>query len=31
MTRTCSFENRSHKEFSSESLKIQTNTGETQF
>ena len=31
MTRTCPFENRSLKEFSFESLKSQTNPGETDF
>ena len=31
MTRTYPFENRSHKEFSVESLQNQTNPGETQF
>ena len=29
MTRTCRFQNRSHKEFSVESLQDQTNPGET--
>ena len=31
MTRTYSFENKSQKEFSTESLKSPTNTGETKF